>query len=121
MRIHSLLSTLLFSVSLAGAAPFSNIYFFGDSLSDSGNISALSLGLYPGAPYYQGRFSNGPTWAESYAILQGYPNAGQHAGMTLGANFLNLDIPGTGNNYAIGGARTNTTGAIDSLGIPTGI
>lgn len=105
----------------AWGTPFSNIYFFGDSLSDSGNISALSGGGYPGAPYYNGRFSNGPTWAETFAYLKGFPGAGQYAGMTLGPNFLNLSIAGPGNNYAIGGARTGTTGAVDSVGIPTGM
>jgi phospholipase/lecithinase/hemolysin len=100
---------------------FSNIYFFGDSLSDSGNISKLSGGGYPPAPYYNGRFSNGPTWAETFAYLQGTPSSGQYAGMTLGPNFLNLNFKGPGNNYAIGGARTDTTGAIDSIGIPTGM
>jgi phospholipase/lecithinase/hemolysin len=108
-------------VSSVWSASFSNIYFFGDSLSDSGNISALSGGSYPPAPYYNGRFSNGPTWAETFAYLQGTPNSGQYAGMTLGPNFLNLSIKGSGNNYAIAGARTNTTGAIDSIGIPTGM
>jgi phospholipase/lecithinase/hemolysin len=41
--------------------------------------------------------------------------------MTLGPGFLNLSFTGPGNNYAIAGARTGTTGAIDSIGIPTGI
>lgn len=102
-------------------ASFSNIVFFGDSLTDSGNISALTGGSYPPAPYYNGRFSNGPTWAETFAYLQGTPNSGQYAGMTLGPNYLNLSFKGSGNNYAIAGARTGTTGAIDSLGIPTGM
>jgi phospholipase/lecithinase/hemolysin len=121
MRILTLTQTLVLSAALASATPFSNLYFFGDSLSDSGNISALALGLYPPAPYYPGRFSNGPVWAEDFAVLQNFPSAGQHAGMTLGPNFLNLDIKGPGNNYAIAGARNDTTGAIDSLGVPTGM
>jgi phospholipase/lecithinase/hemolysin len=44
------------------------IVFFGDSLSDNGNLYSLSLGSYPKSPpYYQGRFSDGPTWAENVA------------------------------------------------------
>ena len=45
-----------------------NIVFFGDSLSDNGNLYAVNFGLLPESPpYYEGRFSNGPTWAELVA------------------------------------------------------
>ncbi len=66
---------------------------FGDSLSDDGNIYALSGDRFPPSPpYFWGRFSDGPVWAE------------------LVRDELNL----SGNsyvNYAYGGARTgfNTT------------
>lgn len=57
---------LLFFISFAiHAAPINKIIFFGDSLSDDGNIYKLTLHLIPKSPpYFQGRFSNGPTWAE---------------------------------------------------------
>jgi outer membrane lipase/esterase len=52
----------LLSVATAQNRTFTNQYSFGDSLSDSGNLfaatSALGAGT-PGAPYFQGRFSNG--------------------------------------------------------------
>lgn len=111
---------LTFAISVS-ATPFSDLYFFGDSLSDSGNVSALTAGLYPSAPYYDGRFSNGPVWAEIFSNLQGHPTAGSYAGMTLGANYLNLSIDGPGNNYAIAGARTDTTGTLDEVNIPSGV
>ena len=30
----------------ATAAPFTDIFFFGDSLSDAGNVGNLTLGIY---------------------------------------------------------------------------
>src|SRR5579872_3174594 len=55
----------LFVCSSAFAAPFNQIVFFGDSLSDDGNLYQATKKTVPKSPpYYQGRFSNGPTWAE---------------------------------------------------------
>ena len=46
-------------------------YVFGDSLSDPGNLFALTQALTgtgePGFPYFQGRISNGPIWADHLA------------------------------------------------------
>ncbi|OGT43829.1 MAG: hypothetical protein A3F42_08100 [Gammaproteobacteria bacterium RIFCSPHIGHO2_12_FULL_37_34] len=43
------------------------IIFFGDSLSDNGNLYRLLLGVIPRSPpYFEGRFSNGLTWAENF-------------------------------------------------------
>lgn len=36
---------------------------FGDSLSDTGNLKSR-LVVFPGAPYWIGRFSNGPNWVD---------------------------------------------------------
>ena len=74
---------------------FSNLYFFGDSLSDTGNLFAASGG-FPGGPYpqspsyFDGRFSNGPVWAEYFAGALGLSNDAKAA--LLG-----------GNNFAVGG------------------
>ena len=47
------------------ASPLTHIVVFGDSSSDDGNLFKLSSGMIPlFPPYYNGRFSNGPTWAE---------------------------------------------------------
>ncbi|MEO0853839.1 MAG: SGNH/GDSL hydrolase family protein, partial [Cyanobacteria bacterium J06648_11] len=63
------------------AASFSEVYEFGDSLLDTGNLFGLTSGPlppgspppaavpfpgppYPSAPYFNGRFSNGPMWQE---------------------------------------------------------
>ncbi|MDX2151312.1 MAG: SGNH/GDSL hydrolase family protein [Bryobacteraceae bacterium] len=115
----------------ASAGPFTSLYFFGDSLSDTGNVyratsflNVITLGLAPvtpeSPPYFNGRFSNGPVWAETTASRLGRAGDAQYAGMTLGS-FGNFQGPGR--NYAIGGARTGTGGALgsfDSL-VPTGV
>jgi len=53
----------------AGArrTPYSRIISIGDSLSDLGNLFALTGGDKPAPPYYEGRFSNGPLWVEILA------------------------------------------------------
>ena len=55
---------LLFSSLFAQPAvrSFSSYYFFGDSLTDNGNLFFYTG--QPPAPYFNGRFSNGPTYAE---------------------------------------------------------
>ncbi len=60
------------------------IYFFGDSLTDEGNLYALARDLVaaPALEAYVGtggRLSNGPTYAEHIADLLGLPEAGNYA------------------------------------------
>jgi len=62
------LSCLVFLFSLtAHAQSFNKMVVFGDSLSDNGNFYAQTEGSIPAAPYYQGRFSDGPVWVEVLA------------------------------------------------------
>lgn len=87
----------------AGASAFSGLYVFGDSLSDHGNLYALTGGFPPDPPYYQGRFSNGPVAAEHLAMGLGLSGAQFH-------------------NMAIAGARTGTYGSADpNIGLATGM
>jgi outer membrane lipase/esterase len=86
----------------AGAGPtFSDLVIFGDSLSDTGNLSLASGGYYPtagtGQPYYGGGYSNGKLWTEYLAT--GLGQAGDAAPYLVG-----------GNNFAWAGARTGTGG-----------
>jgi outer membrane lipase/esterase len=67
--------------------PYSRIFVFGDSLSDTGNLHRLSGGAIPPATYPAGRFSNGPLWIEYLA---------EHLEVSL--------LPG--DNRAVGGATT---------------
>jgi phospholipase/lecithinase/hemolysin len=54
---------------LPAPVDFSSLVFFGDSLTDNGNLFAL-IGQ-PAPPYFNGRFSNGPTYAELVPGLLG--------------------------------------------------
>ena len=133
MLLRSLLTfvcTCLCVVSSAVSAPFTSLYFFGDSLTDTGNVfkatsvlSSYTFGAiprHPTAPYEAGRFTNGPVWAEHVAARLGRSSDAAPAGMSMGAFG---EIGGPGNNYAIGGARTDDGGALGLLNIlmPTGI
>ena len=75
--------------------PFSRIFVFGDSLSDTGNFYQLSGGIPP-APYFQGRFSNGRVWVEQLA------------------DALDMTIA-CGDNYAVGGATTGFSNYNDGV------
>jgi phospholipase/lecithinase/hemolysin len=61
-------TTILALTSFASAAPFSNVFVYGDSLSDLGNIYNVSGHTVPlSPPYYMGQFSNGPLAVEYLA------------------------------------------------------
>jgi hypothetical protein len=55
-------SELLMSENPSG---ISRLVMFGDSLSDNGNLFRFTG--EPAPPYWEGRFSNGPTYAEQLA------------------------------------------------------
>ena len=58
----------------APGAPYSAMYVFGDSLTDTGNVSLATFGLLPVSPPYADRsFSNGPVWAQDLAKSLGLP------------------------------------------------
>ncbi|AGH48716.1 lipolytic protein [Sphingomonas sp. MM-1] len=72
---------------------YSDLYVFGDSLVDAGNIKILTGGATPNESlgYYDGRFTNGYDYTDLLSIaLYGAPTVASLAG---------------GNNYAFGGAR----------------
>lgn len=71
---------------------FSDLYVFGDSLSDSGQLMGAAPAFCPAAPYVGCRFSNGPVWVENIAA---------DLGLTATPSTLG------GTNYAIGGATAN--------------
>jgi len=78
----------------APGAPFSAMFSFGDSLSDTGNLYALTLHSLPAAPYVDGHFTNGPVWVQDLAASLGLPNPGPSV---LG-----------GTDFAYGGAETGS-------------
>jgi phospholipase/lecithinase/hemolysin len=54
------------------AGPYTSVIAYGDSLSDNGNFFTATNGL-PGAPYWQGRRSNGALAVENLAKTFGAP------------------------------------------------
>ncbi|MBD2456969.1 SGNH/GDSL hydrolase family protein [Nostoc sp. FACHB-87] len=87
------------------AANFSQLYVFGDSLSDTGNVFNATGGTFPASPpYFNGRFSNGPLWLEYF-------------GNQLGLNpalitDLNNGNPSQGINFAFGGSSSGLGNAV---------
>jgi phospholipase/lecithinase/hemolysin len=86
---------------------FDEVYIFGDSLSDAGNIYQLTgetskapYAVVPTRPYAIGghHFSNGKTWAERLA-----QNLNDNSG-----GKASLQNPGKNGNYAFGGARARS-------------
>ena len=114
-RIATLVAASLF---LAVAAPagatiyrtptgysIKNLYVFGDSLSDVGNIFALTLGASPpaAAGYVGGRFTNGGNYTDYLAASLGVANTASLLG---------------GSNYAFGGAKIDAS-QLPPLGLLT--
>ncbi|OGO54671.1 MAG: hypothetical protein A2V85_06080 [Chloroflexi bacterium RBG_16_72_14] len=99
------------SGALAGPA-VTDVFVFGDSLSDTGNIFAVTGGAVPASPpYFGGRFSNGPVWVEGLASHLGHATAPSMLG---------------GTNFAFGGARVASGGPMppslsDQVGMYLGL
>jgi phospholipase/lecithinase/hemolysin len=96
------------------APEFSNVFVFGDSLSDQGQLFAATGGLFPPFPYFEGRISNGPVWIESLAPRLGLSttlanNFAVAGAATSDANYneliLGTDLPGLSDqlNYFLQG------------------
>jgi len=92
----------LVAPTLAQGALFSNIFFFGDSLSDSGNnflvlggattpVPIANNSFVPTFPYASTHYTNDKVWAQTFA---------EAYGLTATPSLLG------GNNFAFGGART---------------
>lgn len=88
---------LLIAAPAAAQQRYSNLFVFGDSLVDAGNAQEarrLAGGMDPApaaAGYYQGRFSNGDTFADYLSVAIG---AGRTQASLLG-----------GSNFSVGGAQ----------------
>lgn len=79
---------------------YSALYVFGASLSDAGNVYLRTGGRTPvSPPYFDGHFSNGPTWAEDLAAGLGIPN-------------VTPSLAG-GTDFAYGGATARGFGPTD--------
>jgi len=98
----SLAIILMFGGSAFANGNFSNVYVFGDSLSDTGNLAFATGSLPP--PFYMNRISNGPVAVEELAARFGLS--------THASGYLLGGLP-LGTNYAVAGARAGTTQPID--------
>ncbi len=119
-------SALVGSLGFVGSANagYSNVVFFGDSISDTGNVLSLTTAFgapsfpnYSGAP---GRFSNGPVWTEYLAAGLGFADSAKPSNLLFAgpmAGIIPIGVPG-GQNYSYGGARTGLGG---SAGATTGL
>lgn len=99
---------ILFSSSITFAKTYSDIYIFGDSLSDMGNAAAV-VGDLPRPPYFQNRVTNGRVAVEALANKLGLKTE------------PSLYFQGTeqGTNYAVAGASASDEG-IGDLGAQVG-
>jgi phospholipase/lecithinase/hemolysin len=88
----------------ASTPTYDNLYVFGDSYCDVGNIFAVTGGAEPAAPYYNGRFSKGPIWLDHIAGFLGVPLAPSLLG---------------GTDYAFGGAWVTAPQPIPGGFIPS--
>jgi outer membrane lipase/esterase len=95
------------TAALAQTRTFTGQYSFGDSLSDNGNLFALSGRRLPPPPYFDGRFSNGPVFTE----LLGNPL------------FAGASLPGRGTyvNFAVAGANALLPNEVPTLNQQIGI
>jgi phospholipase/lecithinase/hemolysin len=77
------------------ASAYTELFAFGDSLSDAGNHFHATGS--PPPPYFMGHYSNGPTWVEDLSLQL---NLGPLTPSLLG-----------GNDFAFGGAQSGETDA----------
>lgn len=99
---HLLFCAWLLAPTALLAQTYSDLFVFGDSLSDVGNTQAATqftiFFVYPGSYYSNGRFSNGPVYSELLS-------------QQLGLGTLTRSSAG-GDNFAYGGAKTSGTSGI---------
>jgi len=93
---------LVFSSWVYADASYNQVYVFGDSLSDTGNLASV-IGDFPSPPYYMNRVTNGAVAVEILA---------NKLGLTAEAS-LHLIGPEVGTNYSVAGANAAGTEPID--------
>jgi outer membrane lipase/esterase len=121
IRATSLVACTLVGVP-AMAVSFSDVVIFGDSLSDTGNVLALTTAFapppFPNFLAAPGRFSNGPVWDEYLASSLGHPAGAAPSHLIFNGSAVVPIGPVGGHNFSFGGARTGLGG---SAGATTGL
>ncbi len=92
---------LFFILPVKADQSFSNMFIFGDSMSDTGNLASV-VGDFPPV-YYNNRVSNGPVVVE---VL------GENLGLSTDAS-LHLINQNAGTNYAVASAKSGESGPFD--------
>ena len=118
--VGSAIALTTFSIQpVTTASSYNQIFIFGDSLVDPGNLFNLTGGLGIPSGFDGGRFSNGPVWSEYFAEALGLePELWIKRDLDGQLQFI-PDIPSDGINFAIAGANTNHThiGGIVPIGL----
>ena len=115
-RVLKLALVLLSLSAVAQAGSLSSVIVYGDSLSDNGNLFAATG--QPGAPYYQGRRSNGPVAVEQLAVALGTPLLDfAWIGATTGiGNYADGGTPTTLGSFSLPGMQAEFAATQASLG-----
>jgi outer membrane lipase/esterase len=102
-RLYVYLLAALFALlnAQASASPL-KMFVFGDSLSDGGNMFALSGGLAPPSPPYAQVFSNDQVWVDQFADMLGLTTTNAYAAALTLQNPLAGDVV----NLAVAGSYT---------------
>lgn len=102
--------TLFSQPSTAATLSFNQVYFFGDSLTDPGNVYTALGGVFPPSPPYAQRLSNDKVWAEYLA--------GQLGLSPVPSTQLSVqNLPIQGANFAFAGSTSGTINTVFS-GLP---
>ncbi len=101
--------------TLASGNGRSQVIVYSDSLADNGNIYRL-LG-FPGPPYFEGRFSNGPVAVENMAAILGMPlTDNAYGGATAGVgNAFDGGTPDQLGSLSVPGITTAYNNTINSM------
>jgi phospholipase/lecithinase/hemolysin len=115
-RVLKLVLVLLSVSAVAQAGSFSSVVVYGDSLSDNGNLFAATG--QPGAPYYQGRRSDGLVAVEQLAAALGTPLLDfAWIGATTGiGNYADGGTPTTLGSFSLPGMQAEFAATQASLG-----
>jgi outer membrane lipase/esterase len=115
------LSCLTASPGNAATGPYDNIYVFGDSLSDRGNIAEALGNAFPDPPSYHYSFTNGPTAIS--LVANGFGLAADPSLWLTNFQDVNSLFPSgykLGTSYAVGGATAaaNSPNGIPGINLP---
>ena len=108
---HSLLAAALALAALPAAvqasdSPFTKTIFFGDSLTDGGYFRPLLIQMVGPNGATIGQFTNNPNYVWSQYLADYY---GSNAQAAWTGNMTANPTLASGNNWAVGGARTGTS------------